>query len=407
MKKHSIGAWGIAVALLLVLGSSEARAQRFAGPVLKSLNATTGPSACHVLDVTGLGAGSVTITNTFSGTLAWTVSPDGGTYTSVTGSTPLGTTATNTTTTGQWSVSVASWNYLRVCFTAYSSGTADVVLSASGAGGLSVGGGGAVEISGDALTALQSIATDIDTLVTGLSDPAVHGDVVGSAPDLIPVAIEAKDLDGAAPPNLVDEGDFARPAATLAGSAWAFLTNEAGTATPTVDHDAVDQAATMAVGFRAIAFGANPTAVAAADRTAGYANRAGVPFVLGGHPNTITREAQIEDADGAQTNAAIVTVSAGTKIVVTQVGAHCDGSTTAPTNIVVGFGTATLAARAAGGTSGILAGFDGVPAGGGMVKGNGAGVIGVGADDEDIRITTEDPAGGACSVEVSYFTIES
>jgi hypothetical protein len=157
----------------------------------------------------------------------------------------------------------------------------------------------------------------------------------------------------------------------------------------------------------AVAHGSDPTAVTAGDAVNSIANRDGVPFVVGGHPNVITREAQIEDADGAQTNAAIVTVSAGTKIVVTHVGAHCDGSTTGPTNIVVGFGTATLPARAAGGTSAILAAFDGVPAGGGFVKGNGGGILGVGADDEDVRITTEDPAGGACSVELSYYTVES
>lgn len=174
-----------------------------------------------------------------------------------------------------------------------------------------------------------------------------------------------------------------------------------------VAHDDVDSGNPLPVGLRAIAHGTNPTAVAAADRTVWYANRAGVPFVMGGHPNTVTLEAQVEDGDGAQTNAALVTVSGGTKVVVTRVTAKCDGSTTGPTNVVVGFGASTLPARAHTGTAGILAAFDGVPAGGGMVEGTGAGILGIGADGEDVRLTMEDPVGGSCSVGLSYYTIES
>ena len=174
-----------------------------------------------------------------------------------------------------------------------------------------------------------------------------------------------------------------------------------------VAHDAVDAGSTLAMGLRAIAHGTNPTAVAAADRTVWYANRAGVPFVIGGHPNVITLEAQVEDADGAQTDAALVTVSAGAKIVVTRASMKCDGGTTGPTNAVLGFGATTIPARAHTGVSGIVAAFDGIPAGGGSVEGAGSGILGVGADDDDLRLTMEDPVGGACSVTVSYYTIDS
>jgi hypothetical protein len=40
-------------------------------------------------------------------------------------------------------------------------------------------------------------------------------------------------------------------------------------------------------------------------------------------------------------------------------------------------------------------------------KGDGAGVIGVGADDQELRITCGDPATGGITVELTYFTIES
>jgi len=174
-----------------------------------------------------------------------------------------------------------------------------------------------------------------------------------------------------------------------------------------VAHDGVDSGNPVKVGGKAIAHGTNPTAVAAADRTDWYFNRAGVPFVIGGHPNVQTIEAQVQDADGAQTDAAIVTVGAGTKIVVTRVTMSCDAGNTGPINAVVGFGTATMPSRAHTGVAGILHGFDGIPAGGGATFGDGSGILGVGADNEDLRMTMEDPAGGACSVSASYYTVPS
>lgn len=174
-----------------------------------------------------------------------------------------------------------------------------------------------------------------------------------------------------------------------------------------VAHDAVDAANPVKIGGRAIAHGSNPTAVAAADRTDWYFSRAGIPFVMGGHPNVVTISAQVQDADGAQTDQAIASVTAGSKIVVTRLTASCDGSTTAPTNIRVGFGAANVPAAAHTGVAGILHEFDGVPAGGGFTIGDGSGILGVGADGEDLRYTMEDPAGGNCTVTASYYTIES
>jgi hypothetical protein len=267
-----------------------------------------------------------------------------------------------------------------------------------------------IEIGGNAVSATNPVAvriTDGSAFVALATDATVGTAFPTAGPGSL---LLYQDFDGAAlatPTNVDMELEAVPQSSSIKGVAYNMLVSEDGALSAFLSHDAPDTGFLVGTGYRSIAFGANPTAVAAADRTVAYANRAGVPFTLGGHPNIITREAQIEDADGAQTNAAIVTVSAGTKIVVTQVTANCDGSTTAPTNIVVGFGAATLPARAAGGTTGILAAFDGVPAGGGKARGDGSGIIGIGADDEDVRITTEDPAGGNCSVELSYFTIES
>jgi hypothetical protein len=156
----------------------------------------------------------------------------------------------------------------------------------------------------------------------------------------------------------------------------------------------------------AIAHGTNPTAVAAAVKTPWYANRAGVPFVVGGHPNVITRSHVIADSDGAQTDAALLTVSAGAKIVVTQISCKADAANTTNVAVKIGFGATTIPAASLSGTAAIL--LEGqFSANNGHQVGNGAGIIGIGADGEDLRITCGDPVSGNLRVTYSYYTIES
>lgn len=189
---------------------------------------------------------------------------------------------------------------------------------------------------------------------------------------------------------------------------WDNAASDGASVSGDVAHDAADAGEPVKIGYRAIAHGTNPTAVAAGNRTNAYANRAGIPFMIGGHPNVITHAVRVLDSDGAQTDIAIVTVGGGTKIVVTRVCVTADGSNTGPTNIKVGFGATTLTTpnTTTAGTQ-ILADFLGVPAGGGLSSGNGGGILGVGADGEDLRYTCEDPVGGAITIMVSYYTVES
>ena len=174
-----------------------------------------------------------------------------------------------------------------------------------------------------------------------------------------------------------------------------------------VAHDTADSGNPVKVGAKAVAHGTNPTAVAAADRTDLLANRHGQLFIIGGHPNTITRTVRIADADGAQTNASIAgTVATGTKVVITRLSAFVSNACTVNVRVKVGFGTSTLPADSTSGANGILA--DQVcPPGGGFVIGNGAGIVGVGADDEELRLTCDDPVTGHVTVSFSFFTIES
>jgi hypothetical protein len=166
-----------------------------------------------------------------------------------------------------------------------------------------------------------------------------------------------------------------------------------------IAHDGVDSGNPHKIGGRAIAHSTNPTAVAAADRTDWLFNRAGIPWVMGGHPNIVTIEAAYTSA---QTDAAIVTISTGMKIVVTQIQATCDNANTVDTGLRVGFGTANTPT-----TTGVVLTHPGIPAGSGVSRGDGSGIIGIGADNEDLRITSEAPTTGSLRILVAYYTVES
>lgn len=170
----------------------------------------------------------------------------------------------------------------------------------------------------------------------------------------------------------------------------------------TKDHDGANASGNNPVmaGLEAIAHGTNPTAVAAADVTKWYANRAGIPFVIGGHPKVVCVRLNFT---AAQTNVAVVTVAAGLKIVVTGITVTLDNASTVFPSVIIGFATATTPT-----TTGVVLSHPGLPAGGGVSRGDGSGILGVGADDEDLRITTVGTAtGGGVDVVVSYYTIES
>lgn len=166
-----------------------------------------------------------------------------------------------------------------------------------------------------------------------------------------------------------------------------------------IAHDGVDAGNPIKIGGRAVAHGATPTAVAVADRTDLLTNRVGIPFIIGGHPNVVTFEAAYT---AAQTDTAIVTVATGAKIVVTQIQATCDNANTVDVGLRVGFGTANTPT-----TTGVVLTHPGIAAGSGVSRGDGSGIIGVGADDADLRITSEVPTGGSLRILVSYYTVSS
>jgi hypothetical protein len=184
---------------------------------------------------------------------------------------------------------------------------------------------------------------------------------------------------------------------------WDNAASDGASVSGDVAHDVADAGEPVKMGMKAVALKANPTEVAAGDRTNWYADVSGVPFVLGGHPNVLTQSIQVTDADGAQTDTAIITAAANVAVVVTKVSVMADNANTGDVSVRIGFGTANTPSVDA---AQVLLFHPGIAPGSGVVEGNGAGIIGIGASNEDVRITCEDPAGGSINAIVTYFTTE-
>lgn len=166
-------------------------------------------------------------------------------------------------------------------------------------------------------------------------------------------------------------------------------------------HDAADTTTNNPIigGARAVAHGSLPTAVAAADVTRLYANREGIPWVIAGSPGLVTIRANYT---AAQTDTAIVTVSSGTKIVVTRCSVTADNANTVDVAARIGFGGTNTPT-----TTGVVLSHPGLAPGSGVIEGSGSGMLGVGGDGEDLRITSEVPTTGSIDVVCSYYTTAS
>lgn len=145
--------------------------------------------------------------------------------------------------------------------------------------------------------------------------------------------------------------------------------------------------------MEAIAFGANPTEVAAADVSKQYGIRAGIPFVLPTHMNLAPTETS---TSSAQTDVALQTVSSGTKIGVMALHISVDIATTVAVSCRIGFGTASTPT-----TSGVLFSHPGLAPGFSQFIVMPATV---GADGSDLRYTISAATNGAFRVVAYTFT---
>ena len=147
------------------------------------------------------------------------------------------------------------------------------------------------------------------------------------------------------------------------------------------------------------------------------------PQVVGGATSTGTVNAFLTDSNGAivtsdvsstagvttlsvaytsaQTDTAVVTVAAGTVIVVTSAAFVCDAANSVNVSFYLGFGAATTPTG-----TGVVLTHPGILAlsGGGFNRGDGSAPIGIGASGEDLRLTMSAATSGSCRVLVTYYT---
>lgn len=167
--------------------------------------------------------------------------------------------------------------------------------------------------------------------------------------------------------------------------------------TGNVANDVVDVGNPVKIGYKAISYGTTPIAVASGDRVDAYADVSGIPFVIGGHPDVLTIEAAYTTS---QTDTAIVSVSPGGKIIVTAIDFVCSNANTVNVGVRIGFGTTNTPT-----TTGVVLSHPGIAPGSGVIRGNGSGILGVGTDAQDLRITCDAPTTGSARVVVSYYLI--
>ena len=161
----------------------------------------------------------------------------------------------------------------------------------------------------------------------------------------------------------------------------------------------------MMAGVQAVAFGATPDVADALDAGAAIANRHRIPFVLGGHPNIQSSE---YFTSGAITDDNILpAIAAGSAYVITGIMVTCSNANVTSPSVRIGFGTANVPSQGATNADAVakvILSHPGIAPGSGVVKGNGSGIIGIGASDEELRLTCTTPTTSLCIV-VDWFSI--
>jgi len=178
--------------------------------------------------------------------------------------------------------------------------------------------------------------------------------------------------------------------ATQANDVKVTLDGEVAKTEGNVAHDTADSGGPVKQGAKAVAHGSSPTAVAAGDRTDLYANRHGVPFVIGGHPN-VQRAEGIRITAGTDT---IATPAGGKRFVVTAVSAYSANGGLNNIGVELKIGSLRIVKHPR------------IAPGSGFVEGSGAGILCIGAVDAAIELVTT-VHDGTIYAYVSYYEIET
>lgn len=167
-----------------------------------------------------------------------------------------------------------------------------------------------------------------------------------------------------------------------------------------VANGTVDSGNPIKLGFKAVNHTASGNvtlpSVDINDRVDWISNVDGVPFVMAGHPNIMTFR---KNFAAGTTSTFIVGAGVGDRIIVTRISVLADNANTADTQVRIGFTDTTTPT-----TEGVILSHPGIPAGSGIIRGTGAGIIGVGNVGNDLKITSEDP-GESIDVVVTYYVI--
>lgn len=161
-------------------------------------------------------------------------------------------------------------------------------------------------------------------------------------------------------------------------------------------------------GVYAVACGADPDTADANDAVAPVATRARQLFTIGGHPNV---KSSVYNWTGTTTDDNIMaTISGGTKYAITRITFTLDEACTVGVAVRLGFGTANVPALAAAGSDAVddvLFYHPGMVPGTSYTVGDGSGILGVGGDGAELRLTAEATTGGTGGLVVTWFTLPS
>lgn len=158
------------------------------------------------------------------------------------------------------------------------------------------------------------------------------------------------------------------------------------------------------VGGLSANFGFSPNPGNSSVRWPMLVSRIGQVFTIGGHPNVTCKEFI---AETAQSDTAIITPNANQKIVITSIEASLDADANVSVGLRVGFGEDSVPTQPADGesVSGMALSHAGLTNGSCYVRGNGTGIVAVGAASQSLRVSCSDPTGGQLRILVTYFVM--
>ena len=168
--------------------------------------------------------------------------------------------------------------------------------------------------------------------------------------------------------------------------------------------DTADAGPPVKIGHKAVEFNTDPPTVDTDDdRTDSIATPQGMQWVIGGHPNIISREYM---TTAVQTVDPIIdSISPGSQIVITEIEVLTSAAGSTTPKVRIGFGTSAPPTEPTSGNTvdEVVLAHPGIAAGSGVVRGNGSGIVAIGADGAELRIANDVPTGGQITVLVNYY----